>query len=334
MSLRFVMPQKYKIEPRNIIAPIFIIGTLLYAVSYVFSDFDDVLSAIAGIDLRLLCVVLALSLVNYVLRFWRWKLFIGEPSTALPAGRHFTIYMAGFALTATPGKVGEAMRTFYLRSYGVSAARSLAALYAERLFDVIVISILAMLLFTASGAATRWVGLLGAGVAAVLIAAQHPAAINCLNRFVRPLAGQRIQSLIDAVTAFLRDVRSMMTPRLLVAGTLLGILAWGAEGIGTYLVVSGLDTEIGVSLATGIYATAMLAGALSFLPGGLGSTEIVMISLLVSAGAPPPVAVAATMIVRLATLWFAVVLGLVAWLGIEMFRSTVSGGLERLSEKE
>jgi len=53
----------------------------------------------------------------------------------------------------------------------------------------------------------------------------------------------------------------------------------------------------------------MLAGAISFLPGGVGGAEAVMAAMLVAAGAPEAKAVAATVIIRLATLWFAVAIG-------------------------
>ena len=62
-------------------------------------------------------------------------------------------------------------------------------------------------------------------------------------------------------------------------------------------------------MAVSIYGIAVLVGALSFLPGGLGSTELVMGLLLVSLGVDKPVAVAATLICRIATLWFAVFIG-------------------------
>ena len=57
-----------------------------------------------------------------------------------------------------------------------------------------------------------------------------------------------------------------------------------------------------------------LAGALSFLPGGLVVTEASMVLLLVRAagGLDEPAAVAATILIRPCTLWFAVLLGLVA----------------------
>ena len=73
--------------------------------------------------------------------------------------------------------------------------------------------------------------------------------------------------------------------------------------------MEALDVQTSVSLAIGVYSVSVLAGALSFIPGGIGSTEAVMILLLKLLGADTATAVAATLICRLATLWFAVILG-------------------------
>lgn len=55
----------------------------------------------------------------------------------------------------------------------------------------------------------------------------------------------------------------------------------------------------------------MLAGALSFMPGGIGGAEGVMVALLMTQ-APAADAVAATVLIRLTTLWFAVAIGALA----------------------
>jgi len=62
--------------------------------------------------------------------------------------------------------------------------------------------------------------------------------------------------------------------------------------------------------AMGIYAVSMLAGGLSFLPGGLGGAEAAMVALLVAGGAVFGTAALATVICRAVTLWFAVILGI------------------------
>jgi uncharacterized protein (TIRG00374 family) len=73
-----------------------------------------------------------------------------------------------------------------------------------------------------------------------------------------------------------------------------------------------LDSELSLSVALFIYAFSMLVGALSFLPGGLGGAEATMVALLMLNHIAQPQAVAATILIRLATLWFAVVLGVIA----------------------
>jgi uncharacterized membrane protein YbhN (UPF0104 family) len=67
--------------------------------------------------------------------------------------------------------------------------------------------------------------------------------------------------------------------------------------------------------AVSIYATAILVGALIMLPGGVIGTEGSMVGLLRGIGLTRTDASAATIIIRLCTLWFAVVLGL-ATLGL------------------
>ena len=64
--------------------------------------------------------------------------------------------------------------------------------------------------------------------------------------------------------------------------------------------------------AIGIFAFSTLAGALSFMPGGLGGTEVTMIMLLRLFAIPLPIAVSATLIIQVVTLWFAVLLGIIA----------------------
>jgi uncharacterized protein (TIRG00374 family) len=70
-----------------------------------------------------------------------------------------------------------------------------------------------------------------------------------------------------------------------------------------------MGADIPLAFAVFVYALAMLAGAVSFMPGGLGGAEAVMVGLLVWKGMSNADAVAATVLIRLATLWFAVAIG-------------------------
>jgi len=117
--------------------------------------------------------------------------------------------------------------------------------------------------------------------------------------------------------------------RPLPIGLVAGVIAWGAEGFGLYLVLDAMGAGIDPAPAIAVYSIAVLAGALAFLPGGLGSTEAMMILLLSALGADSATAVAATLVCRIVTLWFAVGLGAIA-VGVLAAR----GFLPRLNAEE
>jgi uncharacterized protein (TIRG00374 family) len=103
-----------------------------------------------------------------------------------------------------------------------------------------------------------------------------------------------------------------------LAGLAVGLVAWGVEAWGLYLVAQVVVPEqLTLAGATGIYAIAIIVGALSFLPGGLGSTEAVMTALLYTHGIPMPQAILLTLVCRLLTLWLAVGIG---WLCVWALR--------------
>jgi uncharacterized protein (TIRG00374 family) len=62
------------------------------------------------------------------------------------------------------------------------------------------------------------------------------------------------------------------------------------------------------------HTAAGLLGALTLLPGGLGSTEAGTVSLLSLQGVSLAAAVPATLLIRLMTLWFATALGVLCLL--------------------
>ena len=127
---------------------------------------------------------------------------------------------------------------------------------------------------------------------------------------------------LGGIAQLLRSSRTLLSPRLLSVGLALGLVAWGVEGIGLYWICEGLGIDSSLTTATGIYGIAVLAGgAAFFMPGGIGGMEVAMPALLVAQGVPLATAVIAMLLCRLATLWFAVVLGLIAATVLETRKS-------------
>jgi uncharacterized membrane protein YbhN (UPF0104 family) len=313
--------------------------------------------ALAQVGWAGLAVLLALSLVNYGLRFVRWQLYLaalGHPQSWRASLR---IYLAGFALTTTPGKAGEALRSLFLKHRGMPVGRSLAALISERLSDLVAV-VLLCLIGLSQFPALRVVVVVAVGLiiaAYVAIARARPVVGQPGGQSDMPSSGHsvghpvrlpieqpaaqsgsepagmsaefrarssvqpvrrpsRLRSAAMRVQQLLASARPCHTPTLLLTTTALSLAAWAAEAWAFHLLLDALGSTATLSFSVFVYAIAVLAGALSFLPGGLGGTEATIMSLLLLTGHEQAVAVVATVLIRLTTLWFAVALGLVALL--------------------
>jgi uncharacterized protein (TIRG00374 family) len=106
------------------------------------------------------------------------------------------------------------------------------------------------------------------------------------------------------------SLATMVKPANLIVPTLLSIGAWALECTALWVILRGFDAGTGFGLATFFYATSTLAGALVPVPGGLGVTESTLQGQLHELGRVAATTATASMIlVRFATLWFAVLVG-------------------------
>ena len=246
--------------------------------------------------------VLALCLLNYLLRGLRWRRWMAHFGRPLGLLEGLRLYLAGYTFTPTPGNIGEAARGLLLARQPLSSAQSLAMFGAERLADLFCLLLMSLPVVWyladagGSGTAPRLVLALG------LLALAGLALLGLWFQFRLRLL-RRLPWLGDAW-------RCLATQPLVWLG-LTGV-AWAAQGLAVWLLCRDAGLTIGVLQAAGFYAVAMVGGALSLLPAGLGGTEALIAGLLVLHGASTAQAVSITVLVRLATLWFAVAIGALA----------------------
>ena len=290
-------------------------ATLLYAAIALWGDARALRATLSAYAWWTFAAALALSLGNYALRFLKWDFYLARLGIRdVPRGESFCIYLAGFAMSVTPAKAGEVLKSALLASArGIPVARTAPIVVADRLTDLI--SLIAMV---AVGGAVFPGGRIVAVLASALVAGLMTFVL------VRPL-GDWLLGRLEGIAATQRFVprlreaydalRLLATPGALLYPTVVSLVAWALEAFGLWLVLRGLGADVSVSVAMFVYATATLAGAVAMLPGGVGGAELTLISLLLAlapAGIGAPAARAATLLCRLATLWFAVLLGAAA----------------------
>ncbi|ABM30672.1 lysylphosphatidylglycerol synthase transmembrane domain-containing protein [Paracidovorax citrulli] len=258
----------------------------------------------------------AVAFASYALRYARWRWLLRRAGHRVPAVAGFAGYLAGFAFTATPGKVGELVRARYFTRWGVPAARTLSAFVYERAFDLLTVALLAALAVPSGrlfGIVLAFVaGLIGA-VAAV---AARPRWLRRLAARMRATGWRRTARAGRMLALGLAGCRLWLTPCDMAVSFGLGLAAWMIIAASFAWLLQGLDIALPLRAALSTYPTAMLAGAASMLPGGIGTTEATIVALLALHAVPLGTAALAAVGIRFATLWVAVACGFAAigWL--------------------
>ena len=146
------------------------------------------------------------------------------------------------------------------------------------------------------------------------------------------LAAERILAKLPLVNRFaphLRDFHGASNELLgtapLLVGTAISFVSWGLECTGVYLCAVGLGVDKPFLLIVFVFAVSSLLGVLSMLPGGIGAVEAGLYGQFVTvANLSTGVAGALTLIIRLATLWFATLLGICGLLLVQRLLGDVS----------
>jgi uncharacterized protein (TIRG00374 family) len=256
----------------------------------------------------------ALAFGNYLVRWLKWEFYLARLEiTGVGKLDSLLTFLSGFVLTVTPGKVGEVFKSLVLfETYGVPVARTAPIVVAERVTDVIGVVVLIVIGSLGFSGGLMWAG---AGMAAVLLLlvivssrGLSTAIIGLIERLPGPFRriGPKLHVAYDSLATLVR-------PSNLVVPTLLSIAAWSLECTALWVILQGFGQSTSLGLSTFFYATSTLAGALVPVPGGLGVTETALQGQLQDLGhVGATTATAAMILVRFATLWFAVLVGFVA----------------------
>ncbi len=291
-------------------------AALIYLGLTLYGDAPKLAQALLHWDWHWLPLILAAVIANYLVRFLRWHYYLHVIGIKnVPAPESLLIFLSGFSLTMVPGKLGELLKSVLLKSrYETPITYSASIVAAERLTDT-----LGMVLLVAAGLVAYPAGLpaLVAIVSAIfvlIVLMQSRRLAEALLGLTErlPIMGKfahLARNLYESAYLMLR-----WKPLLIAIG--LAVVAWFGECLAFFLVLVAFGLPATATLvlqATFIYGGASLFGAITLLPGGVGATEGSMTSLVqLLIGANATIASAATLIVRVCTLWFAIVIGGVA----------------------
>jgi uncharacterized protein (TIRG00374 family) len=291
-----------------------LLGVLVYGVAVLYAGINNMRDSLATFAWWTFVAALALASTNYVLRFLKWQYYLGRLGiSGIKPLDSFLIFLSGFVLTVTPGKVGEVFKSAVLaKTHGVAAARTAPIIVAERLTDAIGVIVLIVIGSAAYAGGLEWAiaGAFAVTVGLLFVVWERP-----VRAFIAALEKRpgKLGTLAPKLAEAYGSLRIVAGPAALLWPTFLSILGWGCEGFALFLLLRGFHQTVPLGVAVFFYATATLAGALVPVPGGLGVAEAMIQEQLVRLGGVAQAEATSSMIlIRFATLWWAVLVGFAA----------------------
>jgi uncharacterized membrane protein YbhN (UPF0104 family) len=286
-----------------------LIGVILYGFGVFWGDHQVVFDSLSEFPVHSLILVLIIVALGWLIRAARFGFYMRVSGITLSYGYVTAVFLASFSLTGTPGKMGEGVKALFLkRDYNIAPAKVVGILVVERLTDLLAILFLAcfsVVIFS------DWFGvfILCAGITVSLglgltMERVYGPLLTACSRI--PLIGGLFKKILEILLAG----KDLMTPLIFLKGFILSVVAWGLESLCMFIIMNSMDLSVTALQANFVYCFGQIVGALSMLPGGIGGAEASMAGLMAYLGIGYSKAVPAIMILRLATLWFAIFVGI------------------------
>lgn len=285
------------------------LGLVLLARFVVRLDFPGTVSAIHAAHAGSLTLAVLLLVANVGIKALRWQIMTRRMSDRpLPWTDAVAAILAGVAAASlTPGRSVELAKPLLLRSsHGVPMATSTAGVVVERMLDGAALSLLFVLsvVFVPAARLSVFRPVL-AGIALFMVVGltllMLPHKLAAIAAWVTTrlhLPAQMQERMASIASRFAHALAGWRGHKALWFLLVLSVLAAFLEVLRLAAVCRSLGLPVGVAEAMLAFSAANLLAAVTFVPGGIGITEVSLAGLLVLAtGVPPQTAVGVSVLV-------------------------------------
>ena len=108
-----------------------VLAVFVFAALSMLSDVRALGTSLSRFEWRALGFALLLVLGNYALRFCRWQYYLRQLDVRVPVATSALVFLAGFVMSVTPGKMGEVYKSLLLYEYrAIGIARTASVVIA------------------------------------------------------------------------------------------------------------------------------------------------------------------------------------------------------------
>ena len=281
----------------------------IYAIILIAFDVNIISEKINDFDFQYLLFIIPLIPLTWGVLFLRWNLLLKNSAIDIPLKDNFMIFISGFALGVTPGKVGELIKAQLLKNkFNIPRSKTAPLVIVERFYDFFAIAIISLFGILVFEYSIYIFTILSVGIIIFLtITSSEKLFLKFLQKiekikFLRNFSSE----LPKSFTIIQKSTRGKIFPLSII----LSVIFWILDSIIAYLTLLAFGIDIiDYFVLMSIYTSSIILGVISFLPLGIGVVEGSLVGFLSLNGIEFPLATAIVVFIRFFTRWIGVMAG-------------------------
>jgi len=273
------------------------------------SDITKIYEIIMKMQFSHLLIAIALWVSGSLIRTVRWHYMLSEFDNRIPFKKNFKYYLAGFSFIISPGRMGEIIRSPYIkRDYGISISKTSSIVLLERFYDLLGLTLilcigLIMVEFTMTVLLVPAIVI----ILSVLVLKNKNKMLKVLKIMSKIKMFKKLDSNAEEVYD---SVQKLMKKKLFLFGFSISTCTHLLHTVAVYFLISGMGAVISFQEIMVIFPASLFIAAISFIPAGIGVFEGGMIGLLTLYGVQYEIAIATTILIRIIGIGILTVIGL------------------------
>jgi uncharacterized protein (TIRG00374 family) len=279
-----------------------------------FGGIGSVYGIISRSNLAIYSLAFIAVLASYLVRFCKWSYYLRKLKIKLHPAKSLVIYLSLYSMSITPGQIGRIIGGYTLNRVTKKSFMKVAPIVTIDVFsDFLGFSIIAIAtsFFFHTFFLYTVVFVLLLSISFIFLL--HPSLYKVLTR-IRYLR-KYIKRFSSQINMYYSSSKELSTPSTYITSLLFTIPADILNSLGLYFSLLAIGIKVKVTQSLFVFAASQIFGMVSTLPGGIGVADGTIVGILGSTfNISAALSSAATIMARLATLWFGVIIGVICLL--------------------
>ncbi len=276
-----------------------------------FGGVGKVVSTIESANIYLFIAAFALVFGGMITRFGRWSYCLRRLKIKIPFKKSFAAYMSLYSMDITPGRVGRIVAGYTINRVAHSKFMKVAPIITIDIFsDFVGFAVLALITSFVFHQFFWYVVLFVILLSISFVFLLHEGAYKLLRRssFLR----KAIERFSSNINDYYSSQNVLNNKRVYLVALIYTIPAELMDSLALYFSALAVSVKALAAQSVFIYSVAQIFGMVSTLPGSVGVTDGTMVVLLGSTfNISAALSSAITIMTRLSTLWFSVIVGMI-----------------------